>query len=254
MARPAQILLIFFVYCLGVLIAVARGFPLNSDVFWIGTMALMLISLSVHFADEYADYETDLLTRRTPFSGGSGALLETGLPRHLALIGAWITLCVGGAFSIVATWMGVLDRVSLYVLAFGAFFGWMYSLSPLALAWRGWGELDNALIGSVALPLYGYVVQTGHFEWAVIFACVPFFGMAFDNLLATTWADREADKAVGKCTLATRWSVRRLKVLYVTVVGGSCGFLFLLYSWGFPPIVIWSSFLVLPVAIWGTMS
>jgi 1,4-dihydroxy-2-naphthoate octaprenyltransferase len=173
------------------------------------------------------------------------------LPRHLALIGAWIALCVGGAFSIVAAWMGVLNLVSLFVLAFGAFFGWMYSLPPLALAWRGWGELDNALIGSVALPLYGYVVHSDRFDWAVILACLPFFGLAFTNLLATTWADREADTAVGKCTLATSWPVIRLRLLYITVVAGSFSLLLLLHSWGFPPIVVWSSFLVLPVAIWG---
>jgi len=252
MARPAQVLLIFFVYCLGVLMAVAQGFPLEADVFWIGALALIMISLSIHFANEYADYETDLLTTRTLFSGGSGVLPETGLPRHLALIAAWIALCVGGALSIGAAWVGVLNRISLFVLAFGAIFGWMYSLPPLALAWRGWGELDNALIGSIALPFYGYVVHTGRFDWVVILACLPFFGLAFTNLLATTWTDREADAAVGKCTLATRWPILRLRVLYLTVVAGSFSLLLLLHSWGFPPIVVWSSFLVLPVAIWGT--
>jgi 1,4-dihydroxy-2-naphthoate octaprenyltransferase len=160
MARPTQIVLIFFVYCLGMLMAVAKGFPLNMEVFWTGALVLIIISLSIHLANEYANYETDLLTTRTPFSGGSGALPETGLPRHLALIGAWVAFCVSGTLSIGAAWAGVLNRISLFVLALGAFFGWMYSLPPLSLAWRGWGKLDNALIGSIALPLYGYVVRS----------------------------------------------------------------------------------------------
>jgi 1,4-dihydroxy-2-naphthoate octaprenyltransferase len=84
----------------------------------------------------------------------------------------------------------------------------------MALAWRGWGELDNAALGGVVLPVYGTVVVTDSVSlWAVV-AFLPFGTAVFVNLLATTWPDRVADAQVGKQTLATRWSKARLRRLY----------------------------------------
>jgi len=93
--------------------------------------------------------------------------------------------------------LGLLTPVPLVVLFAGAFLGWMYSLPPLALAWRGWGELDNALLGGVALPLYAYLVQSGELDRWVILIFIPFSMLVFINLLATTWTDRDADRSVG---------------------------------------------------------
>jgi 1,4-dihydroxy-2-naphthoate octaprenyltransferase len=39
--------------------------------------------------------------------------------------------------------------------------------------------------------------------------------VVFVNLLETQWPDRRADAAVGKRTLPTRWSPRRLRAAYV---------------------------------------
>lgn len=47
-------------------------------------------------------------------------------------------------------------------------------------------------------------------------ATVPFALVVFVNLLETGWPDRRADAAVGKRTLATRWSAGRLRVAYGT--------------------------------------
>lgn len=56
----------------------------------------------------------------------------------------------------------------------------------------------------VALPVYVYVVQAGPLDPQVVLIFIPFGTLVFVNLLATTWADREADAAVEKFTLATR--------------------------------------------------
>jgi 1,4-dihydroxy-2-naphthoate octaprenyltransferase len=129
----------------------------------------------------------------------------------------------------------------------------MYSLRPLALAWRGWGELDNAMLGGVALPVYAYVVQAGQLDLRAVLIFIPFGMLAFVNLLATTWADREADASVGKYTLATRWPVARLQLIYLAVALGAFIFLLLFANLIFPPIVVLYSFLVLPVLIWGLL-
>ena len=68
------------------------GWPLNIKTISFGFTTLLRISISVHNANEYADFETDSLTTRTPSAGGSGALQENDLSARIALMGAWAAL------------------------------------------------------------------------------------------------------------------------------------------------------------------
>ena len=251
MARPPQILAIILVYILGSLVARAHGISFNLTAFLFGLAVVLPVSASIHYANEYADYETDSHTIRTPFSGGSGALPESGLSPAVALKAAWIALIAGSFFGLIGWSWGIMSTAALAVLLWGALWGWMYSLRPLALAWRGWGELDNAMLGGVALPVYAYVVQAGQLDWRAVLIFIPFGMLVFVNLLATTWADRQADATVGKMTLATRWSITRLRLLYMVAAISAFLFLLLFQGFLFPQVVVRYSFLVLPVLIWG---
>jgi 1,4-dihydroxy-2-naphthoate octaprenyltransferase len=251
MSRPAQLVLIAFVYLFGSVISLANGVHLNVGTFWMGLLALLPLSASVHYANEYADHETDARTMRTPFSGGSGALLRTGLHQIVALRAAWIAAVVGALIAFIAFERGFLSPSAFGILTLGTFFGWMYSLKPLALGWRGLGELDNALLGGVMLPLYGYVAQEGNVDAWVIMALLPFGASVFINLLATTWPDRVADEMVGKRTLATRLPVQYLRLLYWSVALGIVLSLFLLLHRVLPLSVVAGSLLTAPVILWG---
>ena len=255
MSRPSQLLLIALVYVFGTIIALAEGNPFNLGVFIFGLIALIPASASVHYANEYADYETDSLTVRTPFSGGSGALQSSGLSRQLALISAWVAVFIGITLVSIGWVSGLLNVTTIVILILGTFFGWMYSLHPLAFARHGWGELVNASLGGVLLPVYGYTVQTGRIDVTILLASLPFGILAFLNLLATTWPDRDADAMVGKRTLATRWSSNRLRLLHTTAAVGYF-VLILLFLWAgiLPPLVAWSSFLVTPLVVWGGLT
>ena len=251
MSRPLQLVSIVLVYVLGLLIAAATGITINSTAAILGLIVILPISMSIHYANEYADHETDALTKRTPFSGGSGALAESGLPPHTALVAAWVSLLIGSGVALVGWLWGLLPYPALGVLVFGAFFGWMYSMPPLKLAWRGWGELTNALLGAVALPIYAYSIQSGHVNLQIILACMPFGLLAFNNLLATQWADRSADSQVGKRSLAILWSTSKLRLTYTGVAAASYLILLTLRGTVYPEVVVWGSLLVLPISVWG---
>ncbi len=217
MVRPFIMLSVILVYILGTLVAWAQGHGFDLAAFNYGFIVLMLVSASIHYINEYADYETDALTTPTPFSGGSGVLKKGQVDRELALRAGWVTLILGLLLAIMGLLLNSMNALSVLFLVVGAFGGWMYSMPPLQLAWHGWGELDNALLGGLLLPLYGYAVQAGSANFWVALAFVPFTLLAFLNLLATTWADRLADQEVGKYTLATQWSTVRLRRLYITL-------------------------------------
>lgn len=250
MSRPDQLLLVAVVYTLGTVMALAWGTPLDRQGYVVGIAALLPVAASIHYANEYADHETDALTERTPYSGGSGALGDLALPRRLPRDAAVLTLLVGVGLALACLAHG-LTVVGVGVLLVGAVFGWMYSLPPLALAWNGLGEVDNALLGGMALPLYGFAVQTGRLAPEAALALLPLTLLVFVNLLDTTWPDREADAAVGKATLATRWSTGRLRLTYAGAALAAFALLPVFAGGILPPLVAAASFLALPFLAWG---
>jgi 1,4-dihydroxy-2-naphthoate octaprenyltransferase len=250
-SRPDQLALIALVYAMGSAVALADGASIDPTVTGVGLLALLLVSTSVHYANEYADYFADYLAVRTPFSGGSGALQRTGLPRRLPLQGAVVTFLLGAGVGLLGL-AGGYPLSALVVLLVIAVFGWAYSVGP-ALAWHGLGELDNAALGGIALPTYGFAVQTGTVTPRAVVVCVPFFALVFVNLLDTTWVDREADGAVGKNTLATRLPAPRLRALYLLGVAVWLGSLLLLWGWVLPAPVAVASLVAAPLVVWGAL-
>jgi 1,4-dihydroxy-2-naphthoate polyprenyltransferase len=253
MSRPSHLALILAVAVMGGLAAIAGGGEAGAIRVSVAAICLLLVAASAHYLNEWADHETDALTSRTPFSGGSGALQRTGLPRQLALGAAVVMAIIASALATLALATGWLLPVAGLLLAVGGILAWAYSLPPIALAWRGLGEADNALVGGLLLPLYGYAVVAGELSTAVVVAFVPFAAIDFSNLLATTWADRHADAAVGKRTLATRWPIARLRLAHAAASAATVILLVSLTALGtLPPLVGVAGMAALPVIGWAS--
>ena len=261
-ARPSQLLLVVLVYLLGVGMA-TTGPPMTASRasptlvpgarVLAGAATLLAVAATVHYANEYVDAETDAVTERTPFSGGSGALEQTGLPR--SFLGR---ATLGGVCASTLTTAAVAVTVGLPPSAcwlLGAIFvlGLAYSLPPLALIRRGIGELVNALLGGILLPLYGVGVVATPRPQAVA-AVVPFALLVGCNLFATHWPDRAADEAVGKRTLAVRWSplcLRRAYAMTATLAGLSTVGLWV--ATGVPELVVLAHLVAVPFVFWGRL-
>jgi 1,4-dihydroxy-2-naphthoate octaprenyltransferase len=183
-----------------------------------GWLALLPVAVTVHWANEYADADTDARTERTPFSGGSGALERTGLPA--SALGA--PLAAGGVGSLGALAVGwvALSPLAAGILAAVLVLGVVYSLPPLALVRRGVGEALNVALGALLLPLYGAALL-GTPTAAAGLAVLPFCAVVGCSLLATHWPDRAADAAVGKRTLVVRWSERGVRRAYASLATGA---------------------------------
>lgn len=216
MARPSQVALVILVFTAGVLLAAWRGMAGGSDP-WSMTTGLTLLlttTVAVHWANEAADAATDARSRRTPFSGGSGALpssrLAPDVPLGLALGLAIVTLIAAAAL----TTVGALTPIASLLLIAGLVGGLAYSLPPVAAMRRGIGEPLNALLGGLLLPLYGFAVAADHLEPTAVLAFLPFTAVVFCSVLATAWPDREADAATGKDTLQVRLPIASLRRLH----------------------------------------
>lgn len=250
-ARPSQVALIALVYALGV--GLARTVP-TASASWDGVVgggaALLPVAVGVHWANEYADVETDRLTERTPFSGGSGAIQRTGVERAILARATGSATLVGLAGAVAGWVTGWLSVTALALLVAIAGAGLAYSLPPVALVRRGVGELTNAVLGGTLLPLYGVAV-VGRVSAATVLAMVPFTILVGCNLLATHWPDREADAAVGKRTLAVRWSPRGLRRAYWLLAGVAAALTVVLSGRVLPTPVVAAQALALPPLVWG---
>ncbi|WP_049931059.1 prenyltransferase [Halosimplex carlsbadense] len=231
-SRPSQVALVGLVYLLGVGMSTA-GAPLvagsatastAADALapgfasrvLAGALALFPVTVAVHYANEYADADTDALTDRTPFSGGSGALVRTGLAPSLLLRATRGACGVAALATLAVAASGLVSPVATALLGAALLAGLAYSLPPLALVRRGVGELVNATLGGLLLPVYGVAVVATPTATAAV-AALPFASVVGCNLLATHWPDRRADEAVGKRTLAVRWSPGRIRRAYAAL-------------------------------------
>jgi 1,4-dihydroxy-2-naphthoate octaprenyltransferase len=251
-SRPPQLALIAGVYALGSTVAIADGAPTDPVAFLGGIAAVLVVATSVHYANEYADHETDRLTDPTPFSGGSQALPRTGLSPTVPLRAGVVSLFAGLLLAGACLYQGHLAATAAVLLGTIAVLGWQYSVGPLRLAWNGLGEATNAALGGLFLPVYGYAVLSGTVGVRPLLAFVPFFALVFCNLLATTWPDRQADAEVGKATLATRLPPGQLRLGYAagTILAG--GSLVVLVLSGVVPVVVAAASVPsVPFVVWG---
>ncbi len=153
--------------------------------------------------NDWGDREVDALKRRMFPDGCSPKTIPDGIlpARHLLLAGAASGVAsVAVAFLLGALaerpWLGVLGVVC--TLTFVA-----YSLPPVALNYRGGGELLEALGVGLLLPLFHAHAQSGLFwaqEWWVL---AGFVALSLASALASGLADEESDRAGGKRTLAS---------------------------------------------------
>lgn len=177
----------------------------------VAALAVVAAAFSIHVVNEAADVHTDTHTdraaTRTPFSGGSGAAGASGLPPD-AVRGFGLRLAAGAgllalALAVAGAVTDLLALAAVVVLVVGMVGGWAYSVGP-ALSRRGWGEVLNAVLGGLLLPLYGTAVVRGSIGPSDVVLFVPFTLLVFVSMLETQWPDRQADVASGRHTLTSR--------------------------------------------------
>jgi len=253
MTRPTQIALIIVIALNGVLLATWRAPGSLDDGLGVAVAALLLTVLTavaVHLANEAADHETDRLTERTQFSGGSGALEASGLdPRAPLAIGLAVAVVVV-VVAIAATATGLLVPVAAVLLLLGLVGGLAYSLPPLEVMRRGWGEPFNALLGSLLLPLFTLAAVAGTVALLDAIAFLPFFFVTLASVMATAWPDRAADAATGKVTMQVRFAPATLRRVHLLASGAFVVATFVATAAGAMPLSL-AGLLVLPWLVVG---
>lgn len=230
--RPPFLLLVPACLSLSWSLAVFLGYPVNA---W-DLSLLMLGALAAHAAvnvlNELQDFGSGLdhLTRRTPFSGGSGTL-----PAHPELLGATRILLAACLLVVVLTGVYFLWRRGLVLLPLG--------LAGLALILLYTRYLTRRPLLCLLAPGAGFgllmvnggfLALTGELHWLVFWLSLMPLCLVSNLLLINQFPDREADAQVGRRHLLVVRGIRtgarvflllQLLAWVPLVVGLLCGWL-----------------------------
>lgn len=196
-------------------------------------LGLLLTHISVNTLNDYFDYRSgvDLVTRRTPFSGGSGILPAALLsPKQVFWLGTSSFLLAAGIgvfFILVQGWL------LLPLLLLAAVCILFYTPVILKMPWPEW----VAGLGLGALPILGlYFAQAAQYNWHAVIAAVPSGILVHNLLLLNEFPDTEADAQGGRRTLPIIMGGARASLIYAA-------FTMAVYLW----IIGWVIARVMPV-------
>ncbi|WP_370977976.1 prenyltransferase [Agaribacterium sp. ZY112] len=212
-SRPPFLVLAFS--CISLI--VATGFWLGAEIsaLLIIAMALLLFfaHISVNALNEAEDFVSglDLITTKTPFSGGTGTLPN----KPEALKGVWILgitslvfATVIGLFLVALTdWYLILLGV-LGIIIIVTYTRWINRMPWLCLLAPG--------IGLAVIPIFGGVwVMTGQpLLAALLISLIP--ALLINNLLLLNqFPDRDADRKIGRKTMLVAYGYEFSSKLYL---------------------------------------
>jgi len=219
LARPAFLAGGFTGFALGAAVARFDGYSLDWHAYLLAQVMVTSFHLMVHFANDYYDQDTDAITVRTAWSGGSGVIPNGELPAAVALIAA-LACATCGAIVVIAEALDGNVLLAGLGVAIG-FLGWSYSAPPMRLLARGLGELDTIAVVAVLVPLVGYATFAGALGPHAFAATLPGACAMFAMMLTVEIPDVAADAATGKRNLVVRWGARRAVVMARLLAAGA---------------------------------
>jgi len=194
--RPSFLLLSLAVVLMGTMIAVYEGASWSWSIFFLILFGALLSHMAVNLLNEYQDFASglDSLTEKTPFSGGSGALIDhpeaAPLVKKLFLVVVVILVAIGALLVQHSGWLLlVMGGVGLSLIV----------LYTKVITKMPWVCLFSPGLAFGPLMVMGtYYVWTGTVSGiAILLSLVPFF-LVNNLLLMNQIPDIEADKKVGR--------------------------------------------------------
>jgi len=222
------------------------GTPFHAGYALLATFGLLVAHAAVNIFNDYFDCRSglDYKTRRTPFSGGSGAIPSGMLTLREAL---WLGIfCfvfiipIGIFFTMVKGWM----LVPLLVLA--TLLIVLYTPVILKMGYPEW----SPGLGLGILPVLGaYFVHVGEYTLSAFIASMPSYFLVHNLLLLNEFPDVDADITIGRRTLPIVLGRKGAAVVFSL-------FLILVYFWIAGAVILgtmpaWTllALLTLPIAV-----
>jgi len=224
--RPNFLILAPACVLLGIATAFWSGASLNPVYIILILAGALMAHTSVNALNEYFDFKSglDLITVKTPFSGGTKSLPENPEKAHLALITGLVSLALVafiGIYFLMERGLWLLPIGIIGIILVYAYTPFITRHPFLCLISPGLGFGPLMVMGTDFM-------LTGHYSWTAAWASlVPFF-LVSDLLLLNQFPDVEADRQfdrdhfpirIGRRKSATLYNVF-LILTYVSIIAG----------------------------------
>jgi 4-hydroxybenzoate polyprenyltransferase len=144
-------------YTVGAL-AASAGKPMSMTPYLLGYLTLFLLEAATVFLNDWFDFNSDRRNRNAgPFTGGSRVLVDGRLERSAMRKGIGLSLLavVAALLALLAAAPAELAIPIATLYAVFAMLALIYTVPPLKLSHRGFGELDVALTHSAGAIMAG---------------------------------------------------------------------------------------------------
>jgi 1,4-dihydroxy-2-naphthoate octaprenyltransferase len=221
-ALPASTMPVIFGTAVAVVIGRATFHPL---LFVLACIAMVILHSGANLLSDVTDYRKGLDRVPTP---ASGAIVRgyvsprSGLFVSLALIAVGCAL--GGVLVVVAGYQ------VLIIGGAGILIGVFYTLKPVALKYRGLGDLAVFLDFGILGSLGAWTVQAGSASWIPAVWAVPLALLVVAIVHANNWRDIEGDRSSDVTTVASLLGDGGSLVYYGFLLFGAFGSVALLMA------------------------
>ena len=247
-SRPNFLVLAPLCAGLGVAVAWHQGEPpalLNTLLVLIGAL---LAHAAVNLLNEYEDFASglDLITRRTPFSGGSGALPEVPTAARQVLLAAFGTLGLVVAIGLYFLWLRGLPMLVLGaagVVLVLTYTRWITRSPVICLLAPGLGFGPVMILGSL-------IALGARLDATALTVSTIGLLLVSELLLINQIPDADADRKVGRRHLVITLGKTAAARLVGLLLLGSYGILEAAIWIGWLPLWTALAFAPLPAVIW----
>ncbi|EPC03940.1 hypothetical protein L861_01170 [Litchfieldella anticariensis FP35 = DSM 16096] len=247
-SRPNFLILAPLCAWLGIVLAWRQSVAIGELNLALVVLGALLAHAAVNLLNEYQDFRSglDSITRRTPFSGGSGALPEAPEAAFRVLIMALATMAAVSAIGVYFVWLRGLSLLVVGLVGLLLVVGytrWITRSPWLCLIAPGLGFGPVMVLGTL-------VAVGGSLDVGAILVSLVALLLVSELLLINQFPDVEADHAVGRRHLPIVLGRKGAAKVVTVVLLGAYLLLVMAILSGLLPILAGLALLPLPAATW----
>ena len=233
--RPSFLILTPICVFLGLSTSLTIESPLNLSLFFITLIGAISAHISVNTLNEYYDFKSglDLKTKKTPFSGGSGALPNNPEMAEIifivGLVSLFVTITIG-IYLFLGHGMQILPIGIVGVALVITYTQWLNRFPFLSLIAPGLGFGVLMVVGT-------HVILKGeHSQLPWLISLIPFF-LINNLLLLNQYPDVKADASVGRNTFPITFGMKKSNFVYAVFMLAAYSLILFYIVKGYIPIL-----------------
>lgn len=191
----------FFLYTIGILLAILSGVTFSLDLYIFGYAIFLPAHLSMNYSNVYFDIDSDKYNIPTAISGGSKILIDNPELKRICLIIFLVLMILSISLTAIFIFIYNFSIWFFLFVLFGNLLGLFYAAPPIRLSYIGLGELANVINMGLIMPGFGYWILKGALDTFYFIFAIGIFFYGFVFIISVEIPDMEGDKKSNKKTV-----------------------------------------------------